>query len=83
MKSGSVSIFMSTLPVIYGSEDAIICGPDGNFHEVPNSDTSSALFNLSVEPELVPYECTVRSGSLDFWRDDSEDIYTWEDGQAL
>ena len=82
MKGQSISFFMCTLPVIYGSEDAIICGPDRH-HEVPNSDTNSAKFVLSVEPELIPYECTVRSGSLDFWKNDSEDIYTWEDGKAL
>lgn len=37
----------------------------------------------SPEPELVPYECTRSSGVLDFWDDDSEDIYTFEDGQPV
>lgn len=38
---------------------------------------------VSSEPELVPYECTRSSGVLDFWDDESEDIYTFEDGQPL
>lgn len=40
-------------------------------------------FQNALEPELVPYECTRSSGVLDFWDDESEDIYTFEDGQPL
>jgi len=35
------------------------------------------------EPDLIPYECSRSSGSLSFWDDPQEDIYTFEDGQPL
>lgn len=36
-----------------------------------------------IEAELVPYQCSVSSGVLDFWREESEDVYTSEDGEPL
>lgn len=42
--------------------------------------TQSVLAAMVTEPELIPYECTRSSGVLNFWDDESEDIYTFEDG---
>jgi hypothetical protein len=40
-------------------------------------------FFITSESDLIPYECTRSSGVLDFWDDESEDIYTFEDGQQV
>jgi hypothetical protein len=49
------------------------------------SDYSSEEETISNPPEVepTPYEYTRSSGVLDFWDDESEDIYTFEDGQPL
>jgi hypothetical protein len=46
------------------------------------SSEDETIFNPQ-EIELTPYECTRFSGVLDFWDDESEDIYNFEDGQPL
>jgi len=45
--------------------------------------TGSAHCYETVEPELIPYDCSVSSGVLNFWGEESEDIYTSEDGLPL
>ena len=45
--------------------------------------TGSANCYETVEPELTPYDCSVSSGVLNFWGEESEDIYTSEDGLPL
>ena len=45
--------------------------------------TGSAHCYEIVEPELIPYDCSVSSGVLNFWGEESEDIYTSEDGLPL
>jgi len=48
-----------------------------------DTSTISVKSITEVEPELIPYQCSVSSGVLDFWRDESEDVYTSEDGEPL
>jgi hypothetical protein len=47
-------------------------------------DSMSSISNrVADEDELSPYECARSSGTLNFWDDPEEDIYTLEDGQPL
>jgi len=50
---------------------------------VLSTSTISVKSISEVEPDLIPYQCCVSSGVLDFWRDESEDVYTSEDGEPL
>ena len=57
-----------------------------SYFEVAQSDTASIKLvraEPGPEPELVPYDCSVASGALDFWHDEIEDIYTSNDGEPL
>jgi len=45
---------------------------------VNSAATQSVLAFEPPEPDLVPYECCRSSGVLNFWDDESEDIYTAE-----
>jgi hypothetical protein len=47
------------------------------------SSTSSIRDHVANEDEFSSYECSRFSGSLSFWDNPEEDIYTLEDGQPL
>lgn len=53
------------------------------FANVTNTDTECIRAFEPPEPDVVPYECCRASGVLSFWDDPEEDIYTFEDGQAV
>lgn len=50
------------------------------FTKASQTDTECIRALEYLEPELIPYECTRSSGVLNFWDDESEDIYSFEDG---
>jgi len=47
------------------------------------SDTESVKAFEEVEPEIVPFDLTRLSGSLNFWNNPKEDIYDLGDGQPI
>jgi hypothetical protein len=57
--------------------------PEVRIEKETISDTYSAVSIHLPEQELVPYDCSRLSGSLDFWKEESEDIYTSDDGEPL
>lgn len=86
--------FTSTLEVSAISADLLCKEPFYNipsgiisigefFIKASQTDTECIRALESPEPELVPYECCRASGALSFWDNESEDIYTFEDGQPL
>ena len=44
---------------------------------------SSISAFVYTEEDLSPYLCCRDSGTLDFWDDPGEDVYTLEDGQPI
>jgi len=48
-----------------------------------STDTLSALVSVRIEPEITAYELMSSSGGISFWDAPEEDIYTFEDGEAL
>ena len=71
------------VPLFYGQYDAYLLSQTGFFAQVADSDTESIRAFQKTEPELIPFDCARLSGSLDFWNNLEEDIYTSEDGQPI
>jgi len=46
-------------------------------------DTSTNIYIEDINPVLNPYQLCRDSGTLDFWDDPTEDIYTFEDGEDI
>jgi hypothetical protein len=46
-------------------------------------DTSTNNYIEDISPVLSSYQLCRSSGTLDFWDDSSEDIYTFEDGEPI
>jgi len=46
-------------------------------------DTSTNIYIEDINPVLSPYQLCRDSGTLDFWDDPTEDIYTFEDGEPI
>jgi hypothetical protein len=46
------------------------------------TDTES-LLGFMPESDLVPHEYCFASGAVSFWDNEAEDIYSFEDGQAI
>jgi len=46
-------------------------------------DTSTNNYIEDINPVLNPYQLCRDSGTLDFWDDPEEDIYTFEDGEPV
>lgn len=84
----------STLEVSASSTDLLCKEP---FYNIPsgivsigqffikrtNTDTECIRLFETPDPDIVPYECCRASGVLNFWDDESEDVYTFEDGQPV
>ena len=81
------SVFTSDSPVGWSREDypneTCIGHADSDFRVYVSSSTESVRYFEVGAAELIPYECCLSSGALDFWKDESEDIYTSEDGEAV
>ena len=74
----------SDMPLFYGKYDAYLKAQVGAFSiQIADSDTKSVRCFEKAEPELIPFECARLSGSLDFWNNPEEDVYTSEDGQPI
>ena len=84
----------STLEIVDNFTDLV---PERPLYNIPSelvivgefftrsSQTDTECIRALQYPErgLVPYECSRASGVLSFWDDPEEDIYTFEDGQAV
>jgi hypothetical protein len=46
-------------------------------------DTSTNINIEDESPDLNPFESCRSNGTLDFWDDPEEDIYTFEDGEDI
>lgn len=44
---------------------------------------TECLLEFAPEPDIVPHEYCFASGAVSFWDNESEDIYSIDDGQAL
>jgi hypothetical protein len=60
----------------------VVRGPLGDCIQISGVNTESARVEFP-EPGLSPYDLSRASGSLKFWDNPAEDIYTWDDGQPL
>lgn len=46
-------------------------------------DTASIIFSTKLEDEVSSYDLIYGSGALAFWDRPEEDLYSFEDGEAL
>ncbi len=68
------------LPAVYMPIDDVIVG---RYVGDRYLDTASARASTECEEEIGPYELMCGSGALAFWDEPEEDIYSFEDGEAL
>lgn len=53
------------------------------YESEPYTDTAAASSYAESEKEISPYEIMCGSGALDLWDEPEEDIYSFEDGEAV
>ena len=71
------------IPLIYIEDDGIIITQQNFFLPVLGSITEATSDITSFEPEPLAFDMARSSGTLDFWNDPKEDIYTSEDEQPV
>ena len=54
-----------------------------SYANIADSDTVSVASVQAAPSELIPFDCSMASGALDFWNDEKEDIYSSDDGRPL
>ncbi len=78
---------VSGLPLIYPILPTIYSNTGerrGEAYELKDSTTTASVSSV-IEPEreLSPYELISSNGALAFWDNPEEDIYSFEDGEAI
>ncbi len=74
---------ISDIPIFYGKYNTYSPSEAGPSIQIIKSDTESVQAFEESEPEIIPFDLTRLSGSLDFWNNPEEDIYNLEDGQPI
>ena len=70
---------ISNVPLIYSFGSSAY----GVYKHESFTDTTSVIAELEPEKEISSYDLMCGSGALAIWEDPEEDIYSFEDGEAL
>lgn len=77
-----MSDFVTTpnISIVYKEPGNIIQSLCGFIIATQASETNYLELRDVHESNIIPYEYSLASGALDFWKDEEEDIYRHDDG---